>query len=170
MLSGRVEVVVGDITKVEVDVIVNAANPWLIPGGGVDGAIHRAAGPELAIETKKIGGCEVGDVVVTPGFNLKAKYVIHAVAPKFYVAGDLNEKESLLASCYRKSLDMARLLDARSIAFPAIGTGHYGWPHEESVRVAIKTIREWLLHYRSGVFISIVVTSNDLAEVYRGKI
>lgn len=130
----------GDITKLEVDAIVNAANSTLLGGGGVDGAIHRAAGPELLEACRKLGGCPTGEARITPGFRLPARFVIHTVGP-VWRGGGANE-EALLESCYRRSFALARAEKVRSIAFPAISTGAYGYPQERAARVAIKVMRE----------------------------
>ena len=131
----------GDITRLDVDCIVNAANKSLLGGGGVDGAIHRAAGPELLAECRTLHGCETGEAKLTKGYRLKARYVIHTVGPVY--AGTPRDGE-LLASCYRNSLDLARTYDIHTIAFPAISTGVYGYPLEEAVPIAVETVTSWL--------------------------
>jgi O-acetyl-ADP-ribose deacetylase (regulator of RNase III) len=135
-----IEAVRGDITAETVDAVVNAANQHLAGGGGVDGAIHRAAGrTELQAACRAIGGCSTGDAVATPGFGLPAKWIIHAVGPR-YRDGQHGEPE-LLASCYRRALEVADEIGARSIAFPAISTGIYGYPREEAAEIAVTTLR-----------------------------
>lgn len=140
--ESMLELVQGDITKQDVDAIVNAANSSLLGGGGVDGAIHHAAGPPLLEECRKLGGCPTGSAKITRGYKLKARHVIHAVGP-VYSDGKHNEP-ALLASAYRTSLELASQNQCASIAFPAISTGAYGYPMEEAARIAFRTIIDYL--------------------------
>jgi O-acetyl-ADP-ribose deacetylase (regulator of RNase III) len=142
MMEKRVQILEGDITKQQVDAIVNAANTSLLGGGGVDGAIHKAAGPELLEETRQIGGCPTGEARVSKGYRLPAKWVIHTVGP-VWRGGHKNE-EKLLASCYKKSFQAAQDLGAKSIAFPSISTGAYGFPLERATEIALGVTKNFL--------------------------
>ena len=143
----RIEVVQGDITQQQVDAIVNAANTSLLGGGGVDGAIHRAAGPELLEECRGLGGCPTGQAKITKGYRLPAKWVIHTVGPVW--AGGHEGEDELLASCYRNCLNLAQRHDIRTIAFPSISTGAYGFPMERAAQIALREIRRFLETYSS---------------------
>lgn len=141
-LDGRVEITQADITTLEVDAIVNAANRTLLGGGGVDGAIHRAAGPELLEACRRLGGASTGEAKMTEGFNLPARFVIHAVGPVWH-GGKQGEPE-LLASCYRRSLELAGEHHLQSLAFPSISTGAYGYPIDQASEIAETTVLSWL--------------------------
>jgi O-acetyl-ADP-ribose deacetylase (regulator of RNase III) len=153
----------GDITKQQVDAIANAANTSLLGGGGVDGAIHRAAGPELLVACRKLHGCSTGDAKATPGFNLPAKWVFHAVGPVWH-GGDRDE-DDLLAACYRRCLELAHQHDVHSIAFPAISTGIYSFPSDRAARIAVDTVRHDVDTTGVGTVI-FVCFSRETLEIY----
>lgn len=142
MVTGKIEVVEGDITKQQVDAIVNAANTTLLGGGGVDGTIHRAAGPGLLEECRTLGGCRTGLAKITKGYNLPAKWVIHTVGPVWQ--GGRRREDELLASCYRASLQLAVENGIRAMAFPAVSTGVYGFPLERATAIAVREVKRFL--------------------------
>jgi O-acetyl-ADP-ribose deacetylase (regulator of RNase III) len=161
----RMQVVVGDITTLEVDAIVNAANETLLGGGGVDGAIHRAAGPELVEACRGLGGCPTGDAKATPGFDLPARWVIHTVGPVW--GGDKAEKARLLASCYARALEEAERVGARSVAFPAISTGVYRYPPDAAANIAVRTVAEALTEHPGVETVLFCCFSEESAEHHR---
>ncbi|CAN5168263.1 O-acetyl-ADP-ribose deacetylase [soil metagenome] len=154
-----------DITSLKLDAIVNAANSSLLGGGGVDGAIHRAAGPELVRECRLLGGCKTGDARLTKGYRLPSRYVIHTVGPVWHGGG--HGEAALLASCYRRCLEIAHANQIATLAFPAISTGIYGYPLDAAARIAVETVRD-VLHESSGIdeIIFCCFSESDL-QVYR---
>ena len=164
MKSGRISVIKGDITEQQVDAIVNAANRKLLGGGGVDGAIHRVAGPGLLEECRQLNGCRTGEAKITRGYNLPARFVIHTVGPVWQ--GGNGGEDELLAACYRNSLALAELSNIKSIAFPAISTGVYGFPLEPATRIAIRTVREFLAVHPSIDKVIFVCHSDESYRIY----
>jgi O-acetyl-ADP-ribose deacetylase len=160
----RIELIRGDITKVEADAIVNAANSSLLGGGGVDGAIHRAAGPALLESCRKLDGCPTGEARITGGFNLKAKYVIHTAGP-VWRGGNANEAD-LLEKCYTNSLQLAVRHSVKTIAFPNISTGVYGFPKDQAAEIAVYTVRKWLESHHEPERVLFVVFDEVNAEIY----
>ena len=153
-----------DITKMNVEAIVNAANKTLLGGGGVDGAIHLAAGPELYKECKKLNGCNVGEAKITAGFNLKVDYIIHTVGPKYTGA---DRDELLLRSCYRNSLEVAKRNDVHSIAFPGISTGKFRYPQYEATVAAVDEIKKWFeLNPEYNITVYLVCINSSVEEIY----
>ena len=169
MEASRIQLLRGDITQVKADAIVNAANSSLLGGGGVDGAIHRAGGPAILAECRKIvsrqGGCETGEAVITTAGNLPAQYVIHTVGP-VWSGGERDEPE-LLAHCYRNSLLLAQEHHLKTIAFPNISTGVYGYPKAKAAEVAVKTVKEFLAHHPLPEQVTFVVFDEENLRLYQ---
>jgi O-acetyl-ADP-ribose deacetylase (regulator of RNase III) len=163
-MTHRIEVIQADITNLPADAIVNAANTSLLGGGGVDGAIHRAAGPRLLEATRKIGGCPTGEARITPGYDLPATWVIHTVGP-VWQGGNAGEDE-LLASCYRESLELASSVGAKTVAFPAISTGAYGFPMERAARIAIAEIATYLGRHPEIEQVLIAVRGDEAMRIH----
>jgi O-acetyl-ADP-ribose deacetylase len=165
MREDRIEVVQGDITKLRVDAIVNAANTALLGGGGVDGAIHRAAGRELLEECRKLGGCPTGEARITRGYKLLAKWVIHTVGPVW--SGGGRGEDELLASCYRNSLALAEEHGVKTIAFPCISTGVYGFPPDRACEIAVREVKNFLGAHTLPEKVTFVCFLDRDAELYR---
>ena len=165
---GRIAVIEGDITKQDVDAIVNAANTTLLGGGGVDGAIHRAAGPKLLEECRKLNGCPTGEAKMTQGYNLPAKWIIHTVGPVW--RDGQHREDDLLRNCYRNSLALAQSYGIRTIAFPAISTGAYGFPLERAVKIAVREVRVWLEQNTTVEKVIFVCFGKAAYDAYLGEV
>jgi O-acetyl-ADP-ribose deacetylase (regulator of RNase III) len=165
MQTTRIELVKGDITKLAVDAIVNAANASLLGGGGVDGAIHRAAGPELLAECRALHGCPTGEAKITRGYRLPARHVIHTVGPVWH-GGDRDE-DALLASCYRRSLELAAAHGLQSVAFPSISTGAYRFPIARAARIAVREVLAFLADHPAPARVLFVCFSDADEAAYR---
>jgi len=163
--DNKIDVVRGDITKLDVDAIVNAANTTLLEGGGVDGAIHRGAGPELLAECQTLGGCRSGDAKITRGYHLPARFVIHTVGP-VWRGGQHHEPETL-ENCYRNSLQLAIENGIKTVAFPAISCGAYGYPIPKAAQIAVKTARDFLGSDESIDKITFVLWDQEIYDAYR---
>ena len=165
MKKPRVELIKGDITSLDVDGIVNAANNSLLGGGGVDGAIHNAAGPDLLTECERLNGCETGQSKITDGYRLKAKHVIHTVGPIWY--GGYRDEHSLLASCYKTSLTLAKEKKIKTLAFPGISTGIYGFPKDLAALIAVNETKRFLNKNSFPEKVIFVTFNDDSYEIYR---
>lgn len=164
-MRNRIELLKGDITSLKVDAIINAANKTLLGGGGVDGAIHSAAGPDLLDECKALNGCETGKAKITKGYRLQAKHIIHTVGPVWY--GGYRDEYEKLASCYQSSLEIAKDKRLKTIAFPGISTGVYGFPQEMAALIAVSETRRFLLRNKYPEKVTFVTFSDDSYETYK---
>lgn len=162
---GKIEIIRGDITKFDVDAIVNAANTTLLGGDAVDGAIHRAAGPELLVECRSLGGCRPGDAKITRGYRLPARFVIHTVGPVW--RGGKNREPEILANCYRSASQVAVENGIKTIAFPAISCGAYGYPIPDAAQIAVKTTRNFLANEDKIDRVIFVLWGDDIYDAYR---
>lgn len=167
-VQARLSVIHADITTLDVDAIVNAANESLLGGGGVDGAIHRAAGPGLLEECRRLGGCPTGEARITGGYGLPARYVIHAVGPVW--RGGRSAERDLLASAYAWSLRLAEEAAAQTVAFPSISTGAYGYPKRQACEVAVTTVAKWLEYHELPSFVTFCCFTSADAEIYRSRL
>jgi O-acetyl-ADP-ribose deacetylase (regulator of RNase III) len=165
ILKATLELLQGDITDQDTEAIVNAANRSLLGGGGVDGAIHRAAGPQLLAECRTLGGCQTGDAKITKGYRLKAKHVIHTVGPIYHSEG--KKAPELLASCYRRSLELASENKLISVAFPSISTGAYGYPLEEAAPIALRTVMDYLKNHPDIQLVRFVLFGKEAYQAYQ---
>ena len=164
----KIELVKGDITQMEVDAIVNAANKSLLGGGGVDGAIHRAAGPDLLDECRTLNGCETGEAKITRSYNLPAKYIIHTVGPVWH--GGMNDEPQLLANCYKNSLKIALDKKLKTVAFPNISTGVYRFPKEMAASIAIRTVNNFLNEHKRIESVFFVCYDEENYNLYKEKL
>jgi O-acetyl-ADP-ribose deacetylase (regulator of RNase III) len=167
-MSSNITLFRGDITKLNLDAIVNAANRTLLGGGGVDGAIHRAAGPELLEACRRLKGCECGEAKITPGFQLPATYVIHTVGPVWH--GGKNRENELLGQCYIRSLELALKNKLKTIAFPNISTGVYGFPKSQAAEIAISTVQDFQTKYKGEIKITFVLFDSENEALYKKQL
>lgn len=161
----RIELIRGDITKIAADAIVNAANHTLLGGGGVDGAIHRSAGPQLLEECRKLNGCRTGEAKITKGYHLPAKHVIHTVGPVWH-GGNMDEP-ALLEACYSNSLSLASINQIKTIAFPNISTGVYGYPKQDAAAIAVSAVKKWLMRDKEMEKVIFVTFDEENHEIYK---